>query len=660
MRRVKILFGLLTFVLGLTLYAFPVFAGTIDSLYSEHSPDSDCSLATSGSMAQGETFRADNVYLTEVTLRPGMSIPTRSRPILLGTDASGTPIGPVLWQGPDVITPIGDVPFYPNVPLTPGALYFVGLDYGYFTNVVPVTGAEVVLLAGRTDNPITDGQAWRYLTSGWDPFASGTDVAVRIVMGGLFGNGTSASCTQTALQAAINATESGGTITLNCGPATTITLSSPIQISSAVIINGGGNKIIFDGSGMNRLFEVNTSGVPLTLRGLTLQNGYANGNGGAIQSFGGQLTIENSTLANNYAQGSGGAIWSGHTTVTNSTLTNNTAVGDGGALWIGPYSLLRFNVSTISGNTAGGWAGGVYFDGYNGSSLIWYGSILAGNRAGSYNDCYSNGFYYSPVSEYGVLGIDRCGIAQNNNVVDVTDPMLGELADNGGPTPTRLPLTGSPAIGAGNPAGYSWITDQRGYTRKSPYDIGAVEPNPNSPPVLTPIGNRTVQVSDRLVITVTATDPDGNILTYSATNLPSGASFDPTTHTFRWTPKKTGVYQVTFTVTDNGLPQKSASETITITVGAINNPPVFNMTSKYTVAVGKLLQFNVLATDPDNNSIVYSSSNLPSGATLNASTGLFQWTPGQTGTYKVTFTATDNGTPAMSSSQTVNITVSKK
>jgi hypothetical protein len=483
--------------------------------------------------------------------------------------------------------------------------------------------------------------------------------ASNITAAAVVGSGTPESCTETALQNAVN--DSGGTVTFNCGSAATINVTTPVQIYSDVTIDGGGNKIIIDGGGSSRLFEVNTSGVPLTLRGLTLQNGYTGGNGGAIQTFGGQLTIENCTLANNFANGNGGALWSGHTTLTNSTLTNNTAVGNGGALWIGNYSLLRFNVSTISGNSAGGWAGGVYFDGYNGSSLIWYGSILAGNSAGSYNDCYSAGFYYTPVSEYGLLGVDRCGIAQDNinNVVDITDPMLGPLADNGGPTPTRLPLTGSPAIGAGNPAGYSWAaTDQRGYPRTVPYEIGAVDLS-NNPPVLNSIGNRIVQVSEKLVITITATDPDGDNLTYSATNLPSGASFDPTTHTFRWIPKQTGVYQVTFTVTDNGVPQQSASETTSITV-VTNHPPVFDTLPKYTVAIGQTLQFTVHATDPDGDSITYSSNNLPAGATLNAATGAFQWTPSKSGSYKVTFTATDNGTPPKNSSITASITVSKK
>jgi len=54
------------------------------------------------------------------------------------------------------------------------------------------------------------------------------------------------------------------------------------------------------------------------------------------------------------------------------------------------------------------------------------------------------------------------------------DPMMGDLADNGGPTKTVAPKTGSPAIGAGTscPA-----TDQTGKPREAAKcTLGAVEP----------------------------------------------------------------------------------------------------------------------------------------------------------------------------------------
>jgi len=140
----------------------------------------DSSLATAGALAQGGTFVATGTNLAEFTINVTMGIESAARPIVLGTTQSGEPtLGPVLWEGPDVITPFfGEITFYPNVPLTVGELYFIGLDYGFLTSVV----GEVILLGGRTDDPIPDGHAWRAFSSGWDPFSPGVDIAARIVM----------------------------------------------------------------------------------------------------------------------------------------------------------------------------------------------------------------------------------------------------------------------------------------------------------------------------------------------------------------------------------------------------------------------------------------------------------------------------------------------
>jgi uncharacterized delta-60 repeat protein len=95
---------------------------------------------------------------------------------------------------------------------------------------------------------------------------------------------------------------------------------------------------------------------------------------------------------------------------------------------------------------------------------------------------------------------------------------------------------------------------------------------PNLPPVLDPIGDKSVNEGQTLTFTVSATDPEGGLLTYSASNLPSGASFNPSTRTFTWTPsyRQVGSYpNVVFTVTDQGTPQLSDSEAITITVNRL-------------------------------------------------------------------------------------------
>ncbi len=180
----------------------------------------------------------------------------------------------------------------------------------------------------------------------------------------------------------------------------------------------------------------------------------------------------------------------------------------------------------------------------------------------------------------------------------------------------------------------------------------------NKCPVISPIGNKRVCEGSTLSFTVHATDPDGDALIYWAENLPNGASFNPSTHTFTWTPEdgQDGVYHVTFKVKDNRC--CTVSETITIIVDdcIVNRPPVLDPICDQEVCEGELLQFCVSATDPDGDVLSYTATNLPSGATFNPVTRCFSWTPedGQDGVYYVTFSVSDG---EFSDSETVRIQV---
>jgi len=90
----------------------------------------------------------------------------------------------------------------------------------------------------------------------------------------------------------------------------------------------------------------------------------------------------------------------------------------------------------------------------------------------------------------------------------------------------------------------------------------------NQAPVLAAIGNKNVKANEQLTFTVTASDADGDVVTFGSTAVPAGAIF--TNGVFSWVPtaEQEGTYQVTFTVSD-GVAQ--ASETITIAVGDV--PP---------------------------------------------------------------------------------------
>ena len=164
---------------------------------------------------------------------------------------------------------------------------------------------------------------------------------------------------------------------------------------------------------------------------------------------------------------------------------------------------------------------------------------------------------------------------------------------------------------------------------------------PNSPPVLGAIGGKSVNENALLTFAVNATDADvQDTLTYSATGLPNGATYSG--QTFTWKPgyNQAGSYQMTFVVSDG---RDQDSETVTINVANVNRTPAMNSISDRSVDAGDTLQFSLAATDPDGDSLTYSASDMPAGASLSGRN--FTWTPAtdQIGSFDITFTASDGG-----------------
>ncbi len=165
----------------------------------------------------------------------------------------------------------------------------------------------------------------------------------------------------------------------------------------------------------------------------------------------------------------------------------------------------------------------------------------------------------------------------------------------------------------------------------------------NRLPVFNGLGDRSVKVNGTLKIIATATDPDGDPVTYIAPfPKPLSATFNTTTAEFSWTPNSTevGTRVTGFRARDNK--NATATQRINITVKA-NQSPLMSSPGDKTVQEMAALQFSLGATDPDGHALTYSALNLPQGATLNPTTGDFSWTPSyaQSGTYNVSFSVTD-------------------
>ena len=180
--------------------------------------------------------------------------------------------------------------------------------------------------------------------------------------------------------------------------------------------------------------------------------------------------------------------------ITNSTISSNKAKGNGGGVVVGGAPL-TVEHSTITLNKAdtdvnGGVGGGIGFGGFGGA-VDQSNTIVAANISGAAVDDDVSGFG-AATAFYCLIGINTAGIVVDpgpgmtsliGGAVPI-NPMLGPLANNGGPTKTHALLASSPAINKGNPAAVAGLGGVPTFDqREAPFarvsggriDIGAFE-----------------------------------------------------------------------------------------------------------------------------------------------------------------------------------------
>lgn len=206
-----------------------------------------------------------------------------------------------------------------------------------------------------------------------------------------------------------------------------------------------------------------------TLDRVVIRDNTAGSDSGAIENVtGGDLTIRDSTVSGNMA-GSGGAIENYATlTIINSTFSGNQAtssVGGGIRDLTGATSAIINSSITGNSTVSMGGGGGLYESG----TTTLTNTIVANNIAPADANCSGNGTITSGGNNLSNDG--SCGFTQPLDE-PVADPLLGPLADNGGPTPTHALLPGSPAVDTASGCPPS---DQRGAPRSGACDVGAYE-----------------------------------------------------------------------------------------------------------------------------------------------------------------------------------------
>ena len=189
----------------------------------------------------------------------------------------------------------------------------------------------------------------------------------------------------------------------------------------------------------------------------------------------------------------------------------------------------------------------------------------------------------------------------------------------------------------------------------------------NDPPQWTGLVDRAGKDGVPLDFTILAVDPEGDTVRYTlGSGAPAGATLDPVTGRFQWTPTESqspDVYAIQVIATDNRTPAAFSQSSFVITVSERNDAPIIEPITNKTVTERNLLSFAVSANDPELGTLTYALVGaVPSGVTLNSTTGVFQWTPdelqgGQA--FVIDIQVTDNGTPPLSSTTSLTITVNE-
>jgi hypothetical protein len=294
--------------------------------------------------------------------------------------------------------------------------------------------------------------------------------------------------------------------------------TAAVQISDSTI---NGNSASFGGGISNEPFlSPPTKGTAMLSVSDSTLSGNSGDYGGAIYTNGdfdhATATISNCTINGNSVQMRGGGIYSvvtdvpvqreGHPdrkaapvtqhgtgtpplAIINSTISDNVAGVSGGAIY--DHAFVAIANSTFSGNSAGS-GGGIYNDGGVAPLAVEISNTVL-NAGALGENIFNNGGTITSLG-YNLSSDDGGGFLNGPGDHINTDPLLGPLQNNGGPTLTHQLLPSSPAIDAGDPSFTPPpLFDQRGpgFDRvvNGRLDIGSFEvqgPTPTPTPSVTP------------------------------------------------------------------------------------------------------------------------------------------------------------------------------
>jgi hypothetical protein len=429
------------------------------------------------------------------------------------------------------------------------------------------------------------------------------------------------------------------------------------DISDDLTMIGHPDGTTIDANLIDRIFDVRGAGVTVTLRDLTLVDGYGLGQAGAINLQQATLNLENVTISNCLAdEGDGGAIYSfnGATlNMTNCLVTGNQAEHLAGAIYIDGGTTANITSCTIveNGSSFSNLPGGIS----SGGATSLRNTIVAGNEPGGDVPNLSGTFTslgYNLIGEMGTTPGNPAITATTGDQFGISFAALnlGPLTGtNGGPVLTRALGPGSIAIDQGHSSGST--IDQRSFARPCDDagipnaaagdggDVGAFEVQngvcglPSAPDAVDDAAT-VAEDSGANVINVLANDTDANGDVLTVTLVTQGANGSVSTNgvTVTYTPDANffGSDSFTYTIDDGHGGNDTAMVSVTVTNAndaplALGNAYSVNQDTVLDVAAPGLLA-NDTDIDGDTLSAVL-CANAANGTVALSANGSFTYTP---------------------------------
>jgi hypothetical protein len=197
-------------------------------------------------------------------------------------------------------------------------------------------------------------------------------------------------------------------------------------------------------------------------------------------------------------------------------------------------------------------------------------------------------------------------------------------------TPSSGLLSGIPPQGAAGKYSNIVISVSDGqFTRSLPAFSIDVAKAANTAPSISGIPANSVAAGSPYSFKPSASDPDGQKLTFSIQNLPEWATFDTATGVLAGTPSESqaGTHSGIAISVSDGLASASLA-TFSITVVSTNTAPVITGAPPSEATIGQLYSFTPAATDKDGQKLSFSISGRPAWASFDSVTGKLSGTPG--------------------------------